>query len=63
MMHQASLGRFRGPHGSAATRHEREVENHRDIAMRLGLAWPEKGRKVRQELFDSALYRTIRDGE
>eukprot|EP00971_Amphidinium_carterae_P086956 1720575-Amphidinium_carterae.1 len=56
-MHQASLGRFLGPRGSAAARQEREVE---DIALRLGLAWPEKGWKVgapsRQELFDSALW-------
>eukprot|EP00971_Amphidinium_carterae_P054897 1081963-Amphidinium_carterae.1 len=46
MMHQASFGRFLGPRGSAAARHEREVETHRDVALRLGLAWLEKGRKV-----------------
>eukprot|EP00971_Amphidinium_carterae_P269992 5356318-Amphidinium_carterae.1 len=66
-MHQASLGKVLGPRGSAASRHERAVQNHRDMAERLGLPWPEKGREVgapsMQELYDSALYRAIRGGE
>eukprot|EP00971_Amphidinium_carterae_P187917 3730110-Amphidinium_carterae.1 len=49
-MHQANLGRFLGPRGSAASRHEQEVQNHRDMA-------------ERQELYDSALFRACRDGE
>eukprot|EP00971_Amphidinium_carterae_P082528 1632165-Amphidinium_carterae.1 len=47
-MHQASLGRFLGPRGSAAARHEREVET--TVTLRCGLVWHGRKRARRSAL-------------